>query len=409
MVLADDGDAPSVDWGRAGISDVADTRDFPSGGVTADVMAHAQATLFAHLGIAVVSADPEQVSSLRASGATGRRVLSVSPELVHHVLPGRGEYTRGYRDGVDDLARRLLDPDGPGSGPGAPQFGDTAEATWGVQAVQAVSSPFSGRGIGLAVLDTGFDLEHPDFAGRTVTARSFVPGEEAQDGHGHGTHCVGTAAGPHTPATGPRYGVAHGADIFVGKVLGDAGEGTDGGILAGIDWAVSNGCAVISMSLGADVTEVHPPYSAAGRRALEQGSLIIAAAGNNAERESGRFGFVGAPANSPEIMAVGALDQRLEMGYFSARSLAARGGQIDLAGPGVDVLSSWPMPERYNTISGTSMATPHVAGVAALWAEATGRRGLELWAVLCQESGRLLLPSVDVGSGLVLAPQEVAP
>ena len=135
--------------------------------------------------------------------------------------------------------------------------------------------------------------------------------------------------------------------------------------------------------------QAHPPYSAAGRRALQRGSLIIAAAGNNADRRAGNYGFVGAPANSVEIMAVGALDMALGMAYFSARSLPARGGQVDIAGPGWQVYSSWPMPTRYRTISGTSMATPHVAGLAALWAEATGRRGLELWATLCTESERL--------------------
>jgi subtilisin family serine protease len=153
------------------------------------------------------------------------------------------------------------------------------------------------------------------------------------------------------------------------------------------------------------VAQIHPPYTAAGSRALEQGSLIVAAAGNNADRRKGEFGFVGSPANSPFIMAVAALDQALDPAFFSARSLPLRGGQVDCAGPGVHVYSSWPMPKRYNTISGTSMATPHAAGVAALWAQSTGRRGLELWATLVQEAERLPLLSVDVAAGLVLAPQ----
>jgi subtilisin family serine protease len=286
-----------------------------------------------------------------------------------------------------------------------PLFQDTAQATWGIQATRAASSSRSGRGIKVAVLDTGFDLGHPDFVGRNVTVQSFVTGEPPQDGHGHGTHCIGTSCGPRTPSTGPRYGIAYEADIFAGKVLSNAGSGSDGGILAGINWAVANRCPVLSMSLGADVAQAHPPYSAAGQRALQRGSLIIAAAGNNADRRAGNTGFVGTPANSVEIMAVGALDMQLAMAYFSARSLPARGGQVDIAGPGWQVTSAWPMPTRYRTISGTSMATPHVAGVAALWAEATGRRGMELWATLCQESQRLLEPSLDVGSGLCLAPR----
>lgn len=411
VVLADADDDAGVDWNRAGISQVADSRDFSSGGMPPDALQEAQATVFSRLGIAVVSADPSQVAMLQGADAPGRRVLSVSPELVHHVLQDVIEYTRAYRDGVDDLAERvMLAADGNGRSTATrvratPLFEDTPQATWGIQAVRAGSSPYSGRGVAVAVLDTGFDLEHPDFAGRNVTAQSFVPGEQAQDGHGHGTHVIGSSCGPRSPSAAPRYGVAYEADIFVGKVLSNAGSGTDGGILAGIDWAVGNGCPVISMSLGADVMQPHPPYSAAGARALEQGSLIIAAAGNNADRRVGDVGFVGAPANSPEIMAVGALDQQLGMAWFSAQSQTARGGQVDIAGPGWQVNSSWPMPTRYKSISGTSMATPHVAGVAALWCQATGRRGLELWASLCMESQRLAQQSLDVGSGLCLAPQ----
>src|SRR3712207_5152903 len=159
------------------------------------------------------------------------------------------------------------------------------------------------------------------------------------------------------------------------------------------------------MSLGADVVEPSPAYTAAGRRALDQGSLVVAAAGNNADRPAGNTGFVGVPANSPDVLAVGALDPFLEVAWFSARSTAVPGGQVDLAAPGVDVHSSWPLPDRYNTISGTSMATPHVAGLAALWAEETGLRGRDLWWALDRASRRLPVASVDVGSGLPLAPQ----
>jgi subtilisin family serine protease len=412
VVFADTGDDAPVDWGRAGIANVADSRDFESGDVTPETLQDADAVVFAELGMAVVSAAPAQLGIMQAASAGGRPVLSVSPELVHHVLQATVlEYAQAYKDGVDDLAARVLHTNGHSNGhemaalAAAPPFADTPQATWGIQATRAMSSSKSGRGIKVAVLDTGFDLAHPDFEGRNVTPMSFITGEDAQDGHGHGTHCIGTSCGSRAPSTGPRYGVAYEADIFSGKVLSNAGSGTDAGILAGINWAVVNRCPVISMSLGADVPQEHPPYTAAGRRALQRGSLIIAAAGNNARRPEGNFGFVGPPANSPTIMAVGALEHHLGMAFFSARSGAGRGGQVDIAGPGYQVHSSWPMPTRYRSISGTSMATPHVAGIAALWAEATGRRGLELWATLCQESQRLIEPSVDVGSGLCLAPQ----
>ncbi|MGO2053995.1 S8 family serine peptidase [Glutamicibacter sp. 287] len=335
---------------------------------------------FPRLGIAVVSSAAEHLDEFQARCASRRMPTRVVPEMVYYALSAE-----------------------PAAQP-SDSFNDTDQATWGLQAVAAVDSKFTGAGVKVAVLDTGFDLAHPDFAGRTVVSKSFVEGEDAQDGHGHGTHCIGSSCGPRTLADGRGYGVASGADIYAGKVLGADGSGSDATILAGIDWALENECQVISMSLGADVPQVHPPYVTAGRRALELGSLIIAAAGNNAQRSQGNAGFVGAPANSPYVMAVGALDNTLDIADFSARTLPGRGGQVDICGPGVAVYSSWPGAERYNTISGTSMATPHVAGIAALLAEATGFRARELWAELVQEAQRLELFSVDVGSGLTQAP-----
>ncbi|WP_245177466.1 S8 family serine peptidase [Geodermatophilus sp. DF01_2] len=399
VVFADpDVDGVAVLRRLAGLSEVVDSRDVEPADVDARELRQAEAIVFPRLGLAVAALDPHRLAEVDS-------VVAVTPELVHHVLPEVPDgYLAGYRDAIDDLTGRLLGTTGDGAVPGAPVYTDTPLFTWGLQATEVVTSPRAGRGIRVAVLDTGFDATHPDLAGRAVTATSFVPGESPQDGHGHGTHCVGTACGPRTPEGARGYGVASEAEVFVGKVLGDEGSGTDAQILAGIAWALSNECQVISLSLGADTPEPSPAYTAAGRRALDRGSLIVAAAGNNADRRQGNVGFVGAPANSPDVLAVGALDQALEAAWFSARSTAAPGGQVDLAAPGVDVFSSWPMPTRYNTISGTSMATPHVAGLAALWTEETGLRGRDLWWALTQAGRRLTAPSVDVGSGLPVAP-----
>ncbi|KUM29845.1 peptidase S8 [Arthrobacter sp. EpRS66] len=330
------------------------------------------------LGIAVVTSKADQLEDFRQRCAGYQLPPSVVPELVYRILPE--------------------------AAPEANSYTDNEQFTWGLQAVDADLGSFTGKGINVAVLDTGFDAAHPDFAGRTITAKSFVEGEDAADGHGHGTHCIGSSCGPRTPAQGPGYGVASEANIFAGKVLGADGSGSDSTILAGINWALENKCEIISMSLGADVRTVHPPYVTAGRRSLELGSLIIAAAGNNAQRSAGNPGFVGAPANSPYIMAVAALDSKLAVADFSAQALDTKGGEVNIAGPGVDIYSSWPGAQRYNTISGTSMATPHVAGVAALLAESTGLRAQELWDQLVATARDVSLPAEDAGAGLAQAP-----
>ena len=199
------------------------------------------------------------------------------------------EYLRGYKDAVNHLFDQLTGERAGGAPEVAITLADTAQFTWGLQATRAHQSRFSGRGIRVAVLDTGMDLDHPDFAGRIVPAqaRSFVTGQTVNDLNGHGTHCIGTALGFQQLAGGAaRYGCAFRGDIFVGKVLSNAGSGANSGILAGINWAITNRCRVISMSLGAPVQAGEPfstLYETVAQRALRSnpGTLIVAAAGND--------------------------------------------------------------------------------------------------------------------------------
>ena len=282
---------------------------------------------------------------------------------------------------------------------------DTAERTWGVAAVGAADSPFTGKGIRIAVLDTGIDAGHPDFEGRELVTKSFVPGLAADDVRGHGTHCAGIAAGPRAQGNRPRYGVAPEAEIYVGKVLDDSGNGAETDILAGMAWAIEQQCQVVSMSLGRAVQPGESyslAYERLGRLALERGSLIVAAAGNNSSRRFGYIAPVAAPANAPSIMAVAAIDPEGAVADFSCGGLNPEGGEIDLAAPGIDVFSSYPRPQVYRSLSGTSMACPHVAGVAALWAEADASlRGQSLFERLKGAAARARGrgPGCGVGPG----------
>lgn len=312
-----------------------------------------------------------------------------------------------------------------------------AGPTWGVKAVGADTSPFNGDGIVVAILDTGIDAAHAAFAGVELVKRNFTT-EADVDLHGHGTHCAGTVFGRNVAGT--RIGVAPGVKkAFIGKVLG-AGGGSSDQIVQAIQWAVNGGANVISMSLGIDFPgfvkelqdEGFPPELATsvaleGYRAniilferlasftLALGgfgttALMVAAAGNESQRDvNADFEIaVSPPAVADGIVSVAALGSTPT--GFTVASFSNTGAR--LSGPGVNIQSA-KRGGGLTAMSGTSMATPHVAGVAALWAQKLKAEG--------QLSGRLLAESLvanstrtglragfdpgDIGAGMVQAPR----
>jgi subtilisin len=340
--------------------------------------AGSDAVVFEELGVAVVSPPAGRHAVLAATAEEHEGILALEPERRVHAISE------------------------------APVAAPEPQTTWGLEAVRVPASRFAGRGVRVAILDTGLDVAHPDFAGRTIERRSFIARQGPDDGHGHGTHVTGTACGPLKPQHGPRYGIAYEAEIWSGKVLGNDGSGADGGILDGINWAVANSCRVASMSLGAPV-EPGQAYSrvfeAAARRALAKGTLIVAAAGNDSDRAAGLVRPVGHPANCPSILAVAALTKTLGVADFSNRGTASGGGRIDIAAPGVGVVSAWPHAPRYRALDGTSMATPHVAGVVALLVESEPKDTAAATQELLLKSAKSLrAAALDVGAGLVQAP-----
>lgn len=318
-------------------------------------------------------------------------------------------------------------------GTAAPAAGNT----WGITAVGADTSPFTGSGIVASVLDTGIDKNHPAFAGVTIIEKDFT-GEGNGDQHGHGTHCAGTVFG--RDVNGTRIGVARGVTkALIGKVLGAQGGSSDG-IVNAIQWAVQNGAHVVSMSLGIDFPGLVDQLIAGGMppalatsRALEgyranvmlferlaslvrvqseflQPTLIVAAAGNESERQTDPdFEIaVSPPAVSEGVISVAALGESAT--GFVIANFSNTGANV--AGPGVGVISA-KRGGGLVAMSGTSMACPHVAGVAALWAEKVKGMGPFTTAHV---SSRLLASGVtqglqagfdpfDIGTGMMRAPQ----
>ncbi|MFE9813308.1 S8 family serine peptidase [Streptomyces sp. NPDC005548] len=251
---------------------------------------------------------------------------------------------------------------------------DLADSTAQIGAQQVWAQGNTGKGVKVAVLDTGVDTEHPDLAGQIDATASFVPDEqEMTDSVGHGTHVASTIVGTGSASDGKEQGVAPGARLEVGKVLDQWGRGQESWILAGMEWAARDQQAkIISMSLGGGGDATDPMSQAVDQLSRETGALFVIAAGN-----SGPSPYtVDSPGTADSALTVGAVDSADKLAEFSSQGPRGGDGGLkpELTAPGVDILAARSKDSSgsgyYTTMSGTSMATPHVAGAAALLAAA---------------------------------------
>ncbi|WP_327633243.1 S8 family peptidase [Kribbella sp. NBC_00482] len=273
--------------------------------------------------------------------------LVVPKHAAAGFLRGQGRQTKIW---LDRKLRMSLDHS-------VPQIG--APAAW--------KAGYTGKGVKVAVLDSGIDSTHPDLAGQVLATKNFTPSPPA-DVAGHGTHVASTIAGK--GVDGYR-GVAPDAKLLDGKVCDDTGDCSESAVLAGIEWAVSQHAPVVNLSLGSPGgDEIDPIEEAVDRLTRTTGTLFVVAAGNRGGPES-----VESPGTAAAALTVGAVDSKEALADFSGQGPAPAGAvKPDITAPGVGIVAARaagavlgePVGERYSRMSGTSMATPHVSGAAAL-------------------------------------------
>ncbi|HDN79766.1 MAG: hypothetical protein DRI61_05525 [Chloroflexi bacterium] len=240
-----------------------------------------------------------------------------------------------------------------------------------IRAPKVWEAGYTGQGVKVAVIDTGIDPDHPDFAGRIAAYTSFVGGD-GRDDHGHGTHVASIIAGSGAASRGKYRGVAPEALLYSAKVLRADGSGMMSDVMAGIEWAVEQGVQVINLSLGApgpcDGTDA---LSTMCDAAVDRGIAVCVAAGNMGPSS----GTIGSPGCARKVITVGASNDEDQVADFSSRGPTSDGRtKPDIVFPGVNIIAcraqgtsmGHPLNEHYTSASGTSMATPHASGVVAL-------------------------------------------
>lgn len=265
-----------------------------------------------------------------------------------------------------------------------------------IQAPRLWDEGLTGQGVRIAIVDTGIDAQHPDFAGRIMATANFT-NEGPEDGNGHGTHCASIAAGSGAASANKYRGVAPQASIYAAKVLRTNGEGMMSDVMAGVEWAVEQGVQVISLSLGGPgPCDGKDALCETCEAAMERGIVVCVAAGNDGP---GAY-TVGSPGCADKLITIGATDDNDRIASFSSRGPTSDGRvKPDIVFPGVDIVAArakgtsmgMPVDNYYTSASGTSMATPHAAGACALMLQA------EPNLTPGQIKARLMATAVDLG------------
>ncbi|HEU4423709.1 MAG TPA: S8 family serine peptidase [Pilimelia sp.] len=313
----------------------------------------------------IVTGDPAATRS-RASGLRGASAIRAIPggTALRAAKAEIGAVWQGLRGGLtakgsrppklwlDGVRQRTLDAS-------VPQIG--APTAW--------AAGYTGEGVKVAVVDTGVDATHPDLAGRVIAERDFVDDGHNRDLIGHGTHVAATIG-----SNGSRYrGVAPGAGLLSAKVCMEFGC-PESAILAGMQWAAEQGAKVVNMSLGGpDTPEQDPLEAAVEDLTARHGILFVISAGNSGADES-----IGSPGSADSALTVGAVTKSDELAAFSSRGPRVGDAALkpDITAPGQDIVAARSKDtdrgqpgDTHLTLSGTSMAAPHVAGAAAILAQ----------------------------------------
>ncbi|MFD5065516.1 S8 family peptidase [Streptomyces sp. NPDC058394] len=343
----------------------------------------------------IVSAAP-RTGMVRTTAKSEKAAAAIADRIAAFNLPSAPERRL---DSIDARSFRVADDDlsafwktlRPGNAEGSARAAATPRvwldgrvaavldrSTAQINGPTAWKAGYEGTGVKVAVLDTGADAGHPDLAGRIAASKDFSGGSGIVDHFGHGTHVASIVGGSGAASSGTRRGVAPKAELLIGKVLGDDGYGSDSQVIAGMEWAVAEHAKVVNMSLGdssqSDGTD--PMSQAVNALSASSGALFVIASGNSGE--SGES-TVGSPGVADAALTVGAVDRDDSLAPFSSRGprIGDKAVKPDVTAPGVNIVAArasgtgmgHPADANYTAASGTSMATPHVAGAAALLAQ----------------------------------------